>query len=467
MLITGSSLPREQQLLAYIQNARFDGLDSAAVSAASVFTLDSLGVGLAGSRVALATSLRTVLADSWGLASPSVGARVWGSGDRLPAPQAAMVNAYQIHNQEFDCVHEEAVVHPMAVVLACLLASSERSGGCSGRNFVTALAVAVDVATVLGMSASQPMQFFRPGMCGAFGAVAGMALIEGLSSEQTHNALGILYSHLGGTMQAHVEGSSILPIQVALNARNSVAAIDLAKAGFDGPRQFLDGQFGFFNLMEDDGNADRAFALLGRESQLPRISHKPFPTGRAAHGGLDGVISLQRQHGFSVHDIASIQVAAPPLVRRLVDRPALSEMGYNYAKLCLGYVVACQLLEGEVSLDAYHACSIADINRQELASRVSMIANDVDDPNALAPQTVTVNLHSGARHTLHLPAVLGHPQRPLGRPQYLHKFRSCCSAAQPPLASDTSEQIIAACDALAELDDVCELVDLVSAPPFQ
>jgi aconitate decarboxylase len=462
-----SALTREQQLLAYIQGARFDALDSAAVGAASIFTLDSLGVGLAGSRVALSTSLRTVLADSWGSATTSTGARVWGSGERLPAPQAAMVNAYQIHNQEFDCVHEAAVVHPMAVILACLLASSERIGGCSGRNFVTALAVAVDVATILGMSASQPMRFFRPGMCGAFGAVAGVALIEGLSPEQTHNALGIVYSHLGGTMQAHVEGSAMLPLQVALNARNALAAVDLARAGFDGPRQFLDGQFGFFSLMEDAGNADRAFALLGRESQLPHISHKPFPTGRAAHGGLDGVISLQRQHGFSVHDIASIQVAAPPLVRRLVDRPALAEMGHNYAKLCLGYVIACQLLEGEVSLDAYSACSIADVDKLELASRVSMIANDVDDPNALAPQTVTVNLRSGARHTVHLPAVLGHPQRPLERSQYLQKFRNCCLAAQPPLLGDTHEKIIVACDALARLDDVRELVDLVSAHSSQ
>ena len=37
---------------------------------------------------------------------------------RTSATAAAMVNAYQIHNSEFDCVHEQAVVHPMAVLLA-------------------------------------------------------------------------------------------------------------------------------------------------------------------------------------------------------------------------------------------------------------------------------------------------------------------------------------------------------------
>ena len=30
-----------------------------------------------------------------------------------------MVNAFQVHSQEFDPVHEGAVVHPLAAVLAC------------------------------------------------------------------------------------------------------------------------------------------------------------------------------------------------------------------------------------------------------------------------------------------------------------------------------------------------------------
>jgi 2-methylcitrate dehydratase PrpD len=47
---------------------------------------------------------------------------VFGSGERLPLLHAAMLNAYQIHNQELDCVHEKAVVHPMAAMLPALSA---------------------------------------------------------------------------------------------------------------------------------------------------------------------------------------------------------------------------------------------------------------------------------------------------------------------------------------------------------
>jgi len=456
-MATGST--REAQLVAHALEARFNDLNDAALRAAGIFVLDSLGVGLAGSRVDLTGALQTTLA-GWGTPLPGAGARVWRSGCVLPAPQAAMVNAYQIHNQEFDCVHETAVVHPMAVILAALLAAAERRGGCKGPDFLIALAVAVDVATVLGMCASQPMRFFRPGMCGALGAIAGLARLEGLTHAQALDALGIGYSHLGGTMQAHVEGSTALPLQVALNARNALAAIDLARAGFDGPRQFLDGPFGFFALMEDPGNAERAFARLGQEWQLTRISHKPFPTGRAAHGGLDGISALRSVHGFAVDDIASITVAAPPLVRRLVERPATADMGHNYAKLCLAYVAACLLLRGEVTFDDYLPARLQDPAALALATRIGMSANACMDPNALAPQQVTVALHDGRKLSLDLPAVLGHPDRPLTREQHLDKFRRCCAAAQPALPGEQTEAMITACDDLSGLDDVQRLVDL-------
>ena len=60
-------------------------------------------------------------------------ATVWGSGERLPLAQAAMVNAYQVHCQEFDCVHEGAVVHPMAAVLPASSAGPSARAGFPAR----------------------------------------------------------------------------------------------------------------------------------------------------------------------------------------------------------------------------------------------------------------------------------------------------------------------------------------------
>jgi 2-methylcitrate dehydratase PrpD len=107
------------------------------------------------------------------------------------------------------------------------------------------------------------MRFFRPANCGGFGAVAGLALLAGLDKTQTRDALGIYYGQCAGTMQAHVEATPQLPMQMGFAARSAVSAIDLARRGMPGPRAPISGQFGYFALF--DGEADPApFDELGK-----------------------------------------------------------------------------------------------------------------------------------------------------------------------------------------------------------
>ena len=95
------------------------------VGATKTFLLDTLGVGVAGSAGPWVEEL--VEASAGG--APRRHATGSCPGHALPAPAAALANAYQIHNSEFDCVHEPAVVHAMTAVLAAALAHAERQRG--------------------------------------------------------------------------------------------------------------------------------------------------------------------------------------------------------------------------------------------------------------------------------------------------------------------------------------------------
>jgi len=97
---------------------------------------------------------------------------VWGRGLRLSAPAAAFMNAWQMHNQEYDCLHEGAVVHAMATVLPAALAAAEQRGGVSGAELIAAIAVGTDIAAGLGLASRAGFCFFRPGTAGGFGATA-------------------------------------------------------------------------------------------------------------------------------------------------------------------------------------------------------------------------------------------------------------------------------------------------------
>src|SRR5258707_12219801 len=149
---------------AHAIDTRFSDLPPAAVERAKVFVLDSLGVGIAGSSVDGADGLFRVAA-GWG--APAV--PVWGRAARLSAPAGAFLNGWQIHTQEYDCLHEGAVVHAMATVLPAALAAAEMRGGVSGAELITAVAVGADIAAGLGLAARSGLRFFRPGTAGGFG----------------------------------------------------------------------------------------------------------------------------------------------------------------------------------------------------------------------------------------------------------------------------------------------------------
>jgi 2-methylcitrate dehydratase PrpD len=447
-------------LAAHVAGTRFADLPKAAVDKVRTFLLDTLGVGIAGSSGAQVAEL-IALGRAWG---PQEEATVWLSGERMSAQSAAIVNAYQIHCLEYDCVHEGAVLHPMATILAAVLAWAERESArgrpVAGRDLVTALAVGVDVSTMLGIVTEAPIRFFRPATAGGLGAVAAIAHLGRLTKGQIRDAMGAQYAQMCGTLQPHVEGSPMLGLQVGFNARAAIVAADLAVAGFRGPHDILTGPYGYFPLFEGDPATGLAgfLATLGRDWQVTQLSHKPWPSGRLTHGVVDGLGRLMRQHGFAAGDIAAVRAEVPPLVHRLVGRPDIPRPEANYAKLCLRFVAGTFLARGHVDVPDFRLTAmLTDPEVHRLARLVDVVLDGNPDPNALDPQTISVRLRSGAEHAITLAHVYGHPAVPLSEEENRAKFRRCAGWGRVPLPPDRAEALIAAVDGIAGMADIAAL----------
>jgi aconitate decarboxylase len=443
----------------HVVRTRFRDLPSNAIEAAKTFILDTLGVGIAGSTGPMARELAEMQESGGDRGQP----RVWGNGKRLPAPAAAMCNAYQVHNSEFDCVHEEAVVHAMTVVLPVALAGAERMQGVGGKDLITAVALGVDVAAGLGVAANTGLRFFRPATAGGFGGTAALGKLMGLDQRAMINAFSIAYGQCSGTMQAHTEGSALLAMQVGFNARNAVVACNLAARGFDGPKNVLEGPFGYFKLIETSGAPARVAQELGRHWFITELAHKPFPSGRATHGIIEACLELQQRHGYQAAAIDRVTARVPPLVHHLVGRPLLEDMSINYARLCARYLAAYALLKGGVGYEDFTSQAYRDAQRQALAQRILIEVQDAGDPNALTPIEVEIDLYDGTRHTARLDVVLGNPAKPLSRDDQLQKFQRNCQSAARPLPRDAVERLIERIDCLEEVADVAEVADLLSA----
>src|SRR5262249_21559856 len=185
------------------------------------------------------------------------------------------------------------------------------------------------------------------------------------------NALSAAYAQLSGTMQAHTEGSPLLAMQMGFAARNAVVACDLAACGFDGPKNLLEGPFGYFKLFEPKGAPARVVQEFGRRWFITELAHKPFPSGRATHGIVEACLALRSEHQLAPEAIDRVTAHVPPLVRHLVGRPPREEMQPNYARLCAPYVAACVLRRGGLKLDDFTPEAYRDGETQDLARRVA------------------------------------------------------------------------------------------------
>lgn len=366
---------------------------------------DTLAVGGAGAN---APGAEAILGVARAMGSGSE-ARLLGSDERLPAAGAAFVNGYRIHCLEWDAVHEPAVVHAMSVVTAALGAVIDRRGGCDPEVALTALAVGVDVACGLGIAAESPLTFFRPATAGLMGGAAAVAQIEGA---QMSSALGLAYSSVAGTMQAHVEGSLALPFQIANAARAAIVAVDLAKAGFGAPYDVFEGPFGYFNLIDTGDLADYT-ASLGKVWRISEISTKPYPSGRASHAALSSLVSM----ALDPARIERIELFAPPLIQRLVGRTMPRSMEPAYARLCLPLLAALMVEDGMIDPRRFTETTFFDPAISDLSRRVFITVDGNPNPNALSPQRLVVTLTDGEVIVRDIPDTLGSPAAPLSREQ--------------------------------------------------
>jgi aconitate decarboxylase len=459
-----STLLLAERFATHALNTRFEDLTEDAVAQAKVFILDTFGVGVAGSSAYGADKIVQV-----GKANGSSDeATVWGSNQRLSAHTAALANGYQIHCQEYDCVHEGAVLHPLATILPAVIAYAERKGGISGKDLITAVAVGINISAGLGIASRSAMTFFRPATAGGFGATAAVGRLMDLPHESLVQAFGLQYAQTSGTLQPHVEGSTALPFQVGLNGRAALQSCELAQAGFPGPRDVFEGPYGYLRLFEGPTPWDLSATydcLTGKRWLISELSHKPWPAGRATHAGIEGLQILRTEADGSIiapEAVKRVIITGPPVTARLCSRPDLPDPSPNYARLCMSYVGAKALLNGHVDLAHYRGRELTDSATHDLARRITMVSDGHADPNALVPVTVELEKTDGEKKRWGCSQMLASPSRRLSREQHLAKFRRCWGFAVEPLAETARESLIAMVDDLEHVLNVAVLTKLLA-----
>ena len=202
------------------------------------------------------------------------------------------------------------------------------------------------------MSSRARMRFFRPGVCGAFGAVAAAAKVVGCDVDTTNRAMGLLYSQICGTLQPHHEGVTAISMQPGFNAKAAVMAPAFARQGIAGSRQVLEGEYGYFRLFEGAYDLTEALTTLGTSWEVERLSHKPFPSGRLTHGAVEAAWRCDSIPRAAARHCQHSRRG--PTRKNLVGRALQTHTpSPQFARLCLPLVLAHVFLKGDVFINDF------------------------------------------------------------------------------------------------------------------
>ena len=134
---------------------------------------------------------------------------------------------------------------------------------------------------------------------------------------------------------------------------------------------------------------------------------------------------LCERQGLSAGSFGSLEYHAPPLIHRLVGRPAHEGMEPGYARLCMQYLMAVTLLRGTVTLADFSREALDDSDVLALARRITVINDGNPDLAAFVPARAVARTTDGQELTQAVVAQLGSPEWPLTEQQHSAKVLGC------------------------------------------
>jgi 2-methylcitrate dehydratase PrpD len=442
-------------LARHVCRTGYAGLPASAVESARRDILDTLGCMLGGSGSPGIDALFAVVSRWGGLAE----SRVLLRGIRLPAPQAALLNASMGHALDFDdTLDTGGSIHPGVSVLGSALAVCDSRGGVAGRDLLLAVALGLDVSCRIALASTLDRGWHRTAAIGVFGAAAAAGKLLGLTAEQMLAAFGIAYSHAAGNRQCILDGALTKRMQAGQAASAGVFSAVLAQTGFTGARNIFNGRFGFFELYQPNGY-DPSLLLrdLGTAFRGEALSYKPYPCGRPLHAAIDAALAARARLQIErADDIEAVTIEADPagyndqFARGPAKRRPRQVVEAQFA---LPFLVATALAHGKVGIAEVDG--LGDPSVLALSDRIAGVARDGRAKGSLA---ITVERTDRRSITVEAAEPIGSPQKPLTQARLEAKFRDCARNAVQPLSEASVDAALAAIGGLETLPDARALI---------
>lgn len=420
-----------RKMAEFALNLNYEDLPPEVVKEAKRFLIDSMGCALAAIHNEDMKAVHRFIEKLGG--TPE--ATVIGSGLKTNAPNAALMNCLLVRALDYNDIYwEQDPSHPSDIICAGL-ASAEAMGK-SGKDFLLSIVIVYELEMrwchaadpgirEVGWHHATLTQFVSP-------LVAGR--MYDLDLDQMIAAVGISGSShftLGGVVAGHL--TNMKNTADPLAAQAGVYAALMAREGYTGPVEVIEGKEGLFEVLSNvTWRPEKLIEGLGEEFLITRCGYKAFPTEALTHQPISAALDARKELGITYEDVAEILVETTTRGADILSDPSkYKPETRETADHSLPYVIATAVVDGNVLPEAFTMASIKDPRKWEILPKIKVVADPEID--ALFPKVkrarVTITTKDGQTKTVQTDFAKGAPENPLSDDEIVAKFKANAAGA--------------------------------------
>ena len=452
----------ELSLVEYVLNTKLNELPGEVINIVKYLILTNLGCLIAGADLSECTNLVNTV-KGWG-GKPE--ATILVHNIKVPAYNAAFANSTICRALDFgDAISPGIHVGPVSVPAG--FAAAELAGGCTGREFLTGMCVGLELASRLNMLNIKgrlgTYNGFKPtGVCAIFAGTAVAGRILGLNSGQLLNALAIVFNRAGGSLQSNIDGAQTVALVAGFAAQDSLLCTELARGGFTGPRNFLEGPYGYPHLYAKDNYDTQMMAgNLGKRFELMNILFKQYPHCGLIQTSTQGILELVRDDGLTDENLSGITIRVQPLTYKEVGHFDLGDSPKQSAQFSIKYCVASALLRKSSQFKHFEESCIRDPRVLKIIQKIEVVSAPEMEKREQTSMDMEVKTKSGAVYHKSIDAPHGSPLDPMTGEEYITLFRQCVDYSNRRWPPQKLNNLLSMLNNIEEVSDIRALIPLL------
>ncbi|SOE97256.1 2-methylcitrate dehydratase PrpD [Burkholderia sp. D7] len=450
------------QLARHIINTSYENLSADVVESAKLRLIDALSCSVGG-HVAPSNDAFMNVFRSWGGAPQ---ATVLGYGDKLPLPQAALMNCLSGRSFDFEVcgpspegVNEGKMVGHVCSTTDPTALSIGEFLGVSGKELIVAVVLGGDIGARIAVSEEFNFDqcFEVCGTANAFGALAVAARLMKLDEAQIVNAYGLLLHMVSGSYQSLWDGVDSFKLPGALAAYNAILSVQLSQAGFSGVKDALTSPLGYYHLFAYNPAPENLVAELGKIFYVKGM-HKLHPSCYGNHNPIECALEIVGAHDFSSEDVELITLDVPPhRVKHFLNQSMNREDAQARSLFSIPFAIANAVVNKRVELEHYDSAQVYNPAVLALTERVKL--QPAADLVKSQLSRLTVYLKDGRvfkAERNQLP--LGWAENPISKAQVIDKYWRNIGFSRN-VARDNAQRALDALNSLETLENVALIAE--------